>query len=285
MVADLLHVTRAADRLFISPSAVSKHMRQLELHSGGKLFRVVGKQLHLTDLAIQLLPQARKVLDQAALFEAQLCLPAQNTRPINLHIGNTYQRMVFDCLDKFRQRHHDIDFEIEVTNWTEQQDCFDMRLQSIFIAGEPNVSSQVFHQEQLLKSSAVLVVGRHHPLAQCRHLSLQHLSSYSWVISFSKSRSQVRLREWFSKQGFEKTLLQLPSFESVQFAVESGLGMAYLPEMLLRKSLKSGKLVRLEVGGLPDIFGEVVMLYRKDLQISESMLLWMRFLRRYFLFY
>ncbi|MEE4543457.1 LysR family transcriptional regulator [Streptomyces sp. V4-01] len=62
-VADELHFTRAAERLFVSQPALSKQIRALERQLGATLF-VRGRQgVELTAAGAALLPSARRVLD------------------------------------------------------------------------------------------------------------------------------------------------------------------------------------------------------------------------------
>ena len=86
-VAERLHVTQTADALFMSPPAVTKQIKQLEVFVGGKLFYIIGKQLHLTDLAVRLLPFARSTLAEAAVFAEHCAAADVAVEPVKLHIG------------------------------------------------------------------------------------------------------------------------------------------------------------------------------------------------------
>jgi DNA-binding transcriptional LysR family regulator len=61
-VAEELHFTRAAERLFISQPALSKQIRTLEQALGAPLFERGGREVHLTPAGDALLPRARLVL-------------------------------------------------------------------------------------------------------------------------------------------------------------------------------------------------------------------------------
>ncbi len=61
-VAENLHFTRAAERLFISQPALSKQIRMLERTLGVALFERVGREVRLSAEGARLLPHARRVL-------------------------------------------------------------------------------------------------------------------------------------------------------------------------------------------------------------------------------
>ena len=63
-VAEELHFTRAAERLFISQPALSKQIRALERTLGAHLFDRSGREVRLTAVGQALLPQARIVLKE-----------------------------------------------------------------------------------------------------------------------------------------------------------------------------------------------------------------------------
>ncbi|MEU6686839.1 LysR family transcriptional regulator [Streptomyces sp. NPDC046832] len=62
-VAEELHFTRAAERLYVSQPALSKQIRALERQLGTELFRRDRHGVELTDAGTALLPHARGVLD------------------------------------------------------------------------------------------------------------------------------------------------------------------------------------------------------------------------------
>ncbi len=61
-VAEELHFTRAAERLFVSQPALSKQVRRLERQLGAPLFERDSQGVRLTPMGSALLPHARRVL-------------------------------------------------------------------------------------------------------------------------------------------------------------------------------------------------------------------------------
>ncbi|MFG3105052.1 LysR family transcriptional regulator [Streptomyces sp. NPDC048182] len=73
-VAEELHFTRAAERLYVSQPALSKQIRALERQLGAELFRREPQGVRLTEAGTALLPHARRMLadwaEAAAALEA-----------------------------------------------------------------------------------------------------------------------------------------------------------------------------------------------------------------------
>ena len=62
-MATLLSFTKAANELFISQPAISKHMQELEKEYGVQLFDRIGNRIQLTRAGQLLLDHACKIID------------------------------------------------------------------------------------------------------------------------------------------------------------------------------------------------------------------------------
>jgi DNA-binding transcriptional LysR family regulator len=72
-VAEREHMTRAAEALHLTQSAVSAAISGLEARHGVRLFDRLGRRILLTDDGRTFMAEARKVLDQAETAEALEC--------------------------------------------------------------------------------------------------------------------------------------------------------------------------------------------------------------------
>ena len=74
-VAEELHFTRAAARLYVAQQALSRDVRRLERELGRALFVRTTRQVALTPDGERLLPYARRVLDAHAALRAAFADP------------------------------------------------------------------------------------------------------------------------------------------------------------------------------------------------------------------
>ena len=87
-VAEELHFGRAAARLQLSPSPVSRTVLELERELGVPLFARGHHQVQLTAAGTALLPAARRLLDLWAAFTAQGRSHARDTEAPRIRIGS-----------------------------------------------------------------------------------------------------------------------------------------------------------------------------------------------------
>ncbi|MEU8703911.1 LysR family transcriptional regulator [Streptomyces sp. NPDC048565] len=94
-VAEELHFTRAAARLYVAQQALSRDIRRLERELGRELFVRTTRQVTLTPDGERLLPYARRVLDAHAALGAAFVDPADRPLLVDLNTdGMTAARVL-----------------------------------------------------------------------------------------------------------------------------------------------------------------------------------------------
>jgi len=86
-VAEELHFGRAAERVHLTPSPVSRTIRELERELGGELFIRRYHRIELTPLGKELLPQARRVLADADRLKARAQALVLTGPSRSVHLG------------------------------------------------------------------------------------------------------------------------------------------------------------------------------------------------------
>ncbi|KUO04475.1 LysR family transcriptional regulator [Streptomyces caeruleatus] len=119
-VAEELHFTRAAERLYLSQPALSKQIRALERQLGVELFRRDPRGVRLTEAGSVLLPYARQVLDawsagSAALEAARAA--ARGTLVVGMSTSPGRGGLLPAIRSRFTAAHPDTALRLRQTSW------------------------------------------------------------------------------------------------------------------------------------------------------------------------
>jgi len=109
-VAEELHFTRAAERLFIAQQALSSQIRQLERRVGVTLFERSTRRVALSEAGERLLPHARSILEALDTATAEL-EAARRAERVTLRVGMSGTAMVplvGDTVRRFGERHPEV---------------------------------------------------------------------------------------------------------------------------------------------------------------------------------
>ncbi|MFI7408971.1 LysR family transcriptional regulator [Streptomyces sp. NPDC049627] len=119
-VAEELHFTRAAERLYVSQPALSKQVRALERQLGVELFRREPRGVTLTEAGAALLPHARRVLDAwsqgAAALEAAR-VAARGTLVVGMSTSPGRGGLLPAIRSRFTAAHPDTVLRLRQVSW------------------------------------------------------------------------------------------------------------------------------------------------------------------------
>ncbi len=254
-VAELLHFTRAAEALYMTQPAVSAAIQSLEAEYGVKLFHRAGRNTQITDAGKLLQMEAQKILEQVALTE-------QGLRELNnmqqgelklgasLTIGNYW---LPSKISQFKRQYPGISVNCTLGNADEICEgtaigLFDLGL----VTGEVKASVQNCLRQEVVGSDRLqIVVGKSHSWYKRKEISSEELLTTTWVMRESGSGAQQVFEQALQSWGIDPTqlnvVLVLNSSEMVKAVVESGVGAAAIPELMVQKELKLSTLHAVQV--------------------------------------
>jgi len=222
-VAERTHVTRAAEALKMTQSAVSAALRSLEAQHHVRLFDRVGRGIALTESGRHFIPAAQAVLHQAET--AELILDDLSSRPrgrLRIEASQTVATYFLPpLLVRLRQAHPDLSVLLGVGNTTSVARAVAEGAADLgFVEGEvaqDNLRARVVARDEL-----VLVMRRNHPLAT-RAMSAERYRALDWVMREKGSGTRAEVESHLRQMGLAlddlSVLMEIPSNEAVLSAV------------------------------------------------------------------
>ncbi len=241
-----LHFTRAAEALYITQPAVSAVIQNLEAEYCVKLFHRVGRRIEITEAGKLLQVEAQKILDQVVLTERGL-RELNNLQRGELKLGSSLtigNYWLPEKISHFKRDYPGISVNCTLANAKEicegtATGLFDLGL----VTGDVDPALQSILEQEIIGGDRLqIVVGKAHPWFKRARVSVQELVETPWVMRESGSGSQQVFEQAMQRWGIEpadlNVILVLSSSEMVRAVVESGVGAAAIPELMVQKELQ-----------------------------------------------
>lgn len=247
-VAECEHVTRAAEKLRLTQSAVSAAIAALEARYGVSLFDRVGRRIELNAEGRAFLSEARAVLARAAAAELALSeMSGLKRGTLSVHASQTIASYWLPPrLVSFRSAYPQIEIKLAVGNTAQTaRAVIDGTAELGFVEGR--VEDPALEQSTIDQDRLAIVVGAGHPWAHKKRLTDQDLTAADWVLREPGSGTRSEFEAALAAKGMApdalKVVLELPTNEAVRGAVESGSGVTAMSELVVETALNAGLLV------------------------------------------
>ena len=254
-VVEHLHFTRAAEALYITQPAVSAAIQNLEEEYGVKLFHRIGRRIEIADAGKLLQLEAQKILDSVTMTERGL-RELNNLQRGELKLGTSLtigNYWLPDKISSFKRQYPGIFVNCTLGNAEEicegtATGIFDLGL----VTGEVKASLKNCLEQEVVGSDRLqIVVGKSHPWFDKTEISTSELPTTAWVMRESGSGAQQMFEQSLQKWGIDPSelnvILVLNSSEMVKAVVESGVGAAAIPELMVSKEIQLDTLRSIQV--------------------------------------
>lgn len=248
--AELLSMTRAAERLSLTQPAVSAAIGALEERHATRLFDRIGRRLALTEAGRLFLPQAMAVLDQAAvarqvlddlsgLLRGEVRIAASQT-VASFWLPARLARFVIDTPH--------IQLKLFVGN-TSQAATRVLNGEADLAFVEGDVDEGLLAAQPIGGDRIGLFVGLDHPLAK-RAFTRHDLEAAAWVMRDQGSGTRDHVEAGLRQAGVTpddlNVVLELPSNEAALEAVEAGQLVTAVSELAAASRLNAGMIRQLD---------------------------------------
>jgi len=246
-VAAREHVTRAAEALNLTQSAVSAAISALEARHAVILFNRVGRRIELTEAGRLFVLEARAVLERAHSAEHMLAdLGGSASGILRVHASQTVASYWLPSrLVNYHERYPRVDVRLTVGNTQSAAEAvLEGAAEMAVVEGE--VFFPGLKRRKVAEDRLVLVVGSRHPWADGRKIRSSDLLETNWIMREQGSGTRSAFEAQLVNLGIEpqslSVVLELPSNEAAMAAVEAGLSATVLSSRAASSHSFSGRL-------------------------------------------
>lgn len=257
----------AAQNLFITQSAVSKRIAQLESQLDTRLFDRIGRGISLTESGSTLLPQAEQILTQLEDARRTLDnLSGEVTGRLSLaashHISlHRLPETLRSYVKRYPQVQMDLRFyESEVAYEAVVHGDIELALITLSPESDPRIVAQTVWVDRLH-----YCVAADHPLASCGNVEFDQINAYPAILPAANTFTYQIVHKQLSSLGLEPNLgISTNYLDTIRMMVRSGLGWSLLPETLIDEHL-----VRLNTGSQP-VERPLGYIYHRERTLSNA---------------
>jgi DNA-binding transcriptional LysR family regulator len=248
--------TAAADRLFITQSAVSQHIKDLEAGLGRTLFQRGRRGVKLTAHGEVLHHYAREIFALVARAEVALT-DVSHLDGGRISLGATPGVAVYlapGWVQRFRARYPRLTVALQTGVTSEIVDeVAAHHLEVGIIEGE--LEAMALRRIAWLALAEIeqkVIVGREHPWSQAAELPIDALHRQAFIMRPPNSQTRVWLDSALRVYGVEPLVgAEFDNLESIKRAVANGQCITILPEYIVSAEVALGALRAVPLAGAP----------------------------------
>ncbi len=269
-VCDTMNMTAAAGKLYMSQSAVSQAIAEMERHYNVRLFERLSKKLYLTQAGEQLIGYARHIIRMNLDAEQNMRNLSQN-EVVRIGASVTIGACVLPKLAaKIMRTYPQLTLQVEIGN-TEQvkklllQDKLDIGLV------EGDVDSEDLINSPFMRDNLVLICAKSHPFAARSSINSWELEQENFILrevgSGTRKIFEDKMKE---KQLRWNSTWTCSNADSIKAAVAEGIGISVISERYITDEAEAGTLCLVNIDDL--VFERhFKVIYHKNKYLTYSM--------------
>ncbi|MBS3919456.1 MAG: LysR family transcriptional regulator [Deltaproteobacteria bacterium] len=242
--------TKAAEELFVSQPAVTKHIKGLEHKVGMRLIERGRGGFHLSEAGKILFKSAHKISNHIRGVESHLGRLKKEHHGL-LRIGTTesYSRCLMPTLlSGFQNLYPSIKIALDVGNSEEIEKSLTAYRNDVALIGMTKIPFKL-ESIPFLREDLVLIVSPSHPMAKREKISLKAIRKFPFIIRAKGSTTRKIVLKAFQELGIRPLLLiEAGSSEFIKQWVSEGKGVSIIVKRIAEEEAKRGliKMVSLD---------------------------------------
>lgn len=262
-VADERSYTRAADGLFLTPSAVYQQVKQLEAEVGAKLVYVVGKEVQLTTEGRLVYESAQEIEGVHTTLVSQIAAMHDRSQHVVRIGASSYFGIMAGAADSLTKRQTDLSVEFETMRPWDAIDQLRAGAIDFGFVGAMHLQPDLI-AEPCVENRIVIVVPTEHPLAGMGAVTFETVQQYS-MVGYQDGSARRAIDRWATSRSNVRITYAAQMISSVDIKTTAGLmGLpAFVVQSAVEREVASGTLCVVNVTDF-DAAYVLFVVYRRE---------------------
>jgi LysR family transcriptional regulator for metE and metH len=249
-LAETGSLAKAAERVFVTQSALSHQLKALEQHYGAALFERNTRPLRLTRVGERLLTLAREVLGATAQAEREVAQWVSG-RGGQLRIAvecHTCFDWLMPAMDTFREHWPEVELDLISGFQSDPATLVETGIADFAVLHDEPASRPGIAAQRLFRYETVAILGVHHPLAHKEFLTAEDFADQT-LISYPVDEAMLDvMRHFLTPAGIKPKRRNAELTVAILQLVASGRGIAALPIWSVTSYLQRGYVIAKPIG-------------------------------------
>lgn len=246
------NMTRAAEKLCITQSALSQQLKDIEGKLGTDLFFRTRKKMIVTEVGRQLLETATQVIETLDQAEQNISRKITGERG-ELKVGTQCifcYKWLPQVMHLFQQKFPSV--EIEVGNSSDLSEELENKKFNLIISGAVT-PGELHASVPLFQDQLVCIMKADHPLSACGFIKLDDFRGNNLISHAEKGKNRF-YQQVLKPKGIEpKRIMNVGAPQAIIEMVAAGFGISIFPRWAIAEALKTWPIICRPIGprGLP----------------------------------
>jgi DNA-binding transcriptional LysR family regulator len=252
LVVEMKSFSRAAEAAFITQSAMSHLIKNLEDEKGVKLLNRSGKTVTPTPAGRLFYDHAKRILDQYRIMENSI-YTLINTVKGPLYIGastTVASYLLPQVFYSFSKNYPDVQIDLTVSS-TEKiiSHLYEGRIELGIVEG--NIKNSSIFSHEVAEDEIVIIASEDNPLTKKKSLKPHDLTSQPFIMPEVGSGTREFIDDFFQTTNITtkdiKISMTLGNPELIVQMVQSGIGISFVSKWSVFKAMKDGSIKLLHI--------------------------------------
>ena len=240
--ARLGSIRRAAEVLYVAPSAVSRQIALLEQKFGAPLFERHADGVRLTPAGRVFAAQAQSTKRDFERLQTEIDDLQQLRRGVvRIATVEATVHLLYETIRDFRKTYPGIEYDVRVLGSVKALASLAHEETEIALLFEPGVHADVVEDCAFL-DPIVAVMPSQHPLADRKKVSIRELSTFRVAMLDETHVTSVLITRAYATEGLKPLVdMTLSTVGLVATYAREGLGLTFIPYLAVREDARAGR--------------------------------------------